>query len=311
MIGITGATGFVGRAVSATLERHGRPWQGYSSKGGSTAGKPTKPVELGKSVDWRPHLNGVTTLVHCAARVHQMDHQAASDEQAFQSINVEGSVALAQQAAEAGVRRFVFLSSVKVHGEETTSEHPYTHDSPCMPSDAYGRSKRDAETGLRAVASATGLELVIIRPPLVYGPGVGANFRSLMKLVASGIPLPLASIQNRRSLVHVQNLADLIIRGCDHPSAAGQSFLVSDGHDLSTPELIRALASAMGRPSRLFGVPVSLLEMAARALGREQQAQRLTRSLCVDIQHTIQTLDWRPQMTVEQGMASTVNAFSP
>ncbi|GAA6140480.1 NAD-dependent epimerase/dehydratase family protein [Hydrogenophaga sp. 5NK40-0174] len=306
MIGITGATGFVGQALCREMMARQLVWRGFSQSGKPVLGVPTQSLSLAPETDWRGALQGLECVIHCAARVHQMDASAAADEQAFQRINTHGTVRLAQSAADAGVRRLIFLSSVKAMGEYTLPGHPFQHDTKAEPQDAYGRSKLDAEKGLHAVARATGIEIVVVRPPLVYGPGVGANFRALMRAVARGIPLPLEKVDNRRSLIGVQNLADLLLAAARHPGAAGQTFLASDGEDLSTPDLIRRLAKAMGRPARLLPVPSSWLGMGARMVGKSAQWERLSQSLQVDIGHTMQVMDWKPKWSVQQGLELTV-----
>jgi len=208
-----------------------------------------------------------------------------------------------RQAAASGVRRFVFVSSVKVNGESTSPEQPFRQDDPAAPVDPYGISKREAEDGLREIAAATGMEVVIVRPPLVYGPGVKANFAALMNAVKRGLPLPLGSVtENRRSLVALDNLVDLLITCIDHPAAANQTFLVSDDEDLSTADLLWRLGKAMGRPARLFPMPPALLRTGAALLGKSDMAERLLGNLQVDITHTKQTLGWTPPITVDEGL---------
>lgn len=221
----------------------------------------------------------------------------------FQRVNVEGTLNLAKQAAETGVRRFVFVSSVKVNGEGTAAGHPFTASDTAAPQDPYGISKMEAEQGLCQIAADTGMEVVIVRPPLIYGPGVKANFASLMRAVQRGIPLPLASVtHNRRSFVALDNLVDLLITCIDHPAAANQTFLVSDGEDLSTADLLRRLGQAMEKPARLIPVPPSLLQVGANLLGKGDMAQRLLGNLQVDISHTRNTLNWHPPISVDEGL---------
>ena len=295
---ITGATGCVGRALIKRLTTDSR-WT-------VRAAARTPPAVTGAGVewvtapdqapdaDWRPLLDGVNVVVHLAARVHVMN---ASDDE-YERVNVLGTRRLADQAASAGVKRFVFLSSVKVHGE---SGH-FDEASPMAPSDAYGESKRQGEDTLREIATRTGIEVVIIRSPLVYGPGVKANFHSLVAAVRRGAILPLASVSNRRSLVGVDNLVDLIAVCLEHPSAAGEIFLVSDGQDLSTPELIRRLARAVGGHPRLLPLPVWALRAAAAALGRSAAVDRLTGSLTVDISKARRLLGWTPPVNLDEGL---------
>jgi len=247
-------------------------------------------------------LGGIDVLVHCAARVHVMHENTSDPLSEFRRVNVAGTLALARQAATAGVRRFIFLSSVKVNGEETVLSHSYRADDVPSPQDPYGISKLEAEQGLMKVAADTGMEVVIIRPPLVYGSGVKGNFASMMKLVEKGLPLPLGAIHNKRSLIGIDNLVDLIIRCIDHPAAANQVFLAGDGEDLSTTELLRGVANAMGKPARLIPVPAVLLQLGATLLGKKAMAQRLLGSLQVDISKTCEVLDWKPPYTVEEGL---------
>jgi UDP-glucose 4-epimerase len=230
-------------------------------------------------------------------------HDTAADPlTAFRAVNVEGTLNLARQAAAAGVKRFVFVSSVKVNGEATLPGQPFTADDAPAPLDAYGISKMEAEQALREIALQTGMEVVIIRPPLVYGPGVKANFAAMMRWLQRGVPLPLGAIHNQRSLVALDNLVDLIVTCLTHPAAANQTFLVSDGEDVSTTELLRRMGRAMGRPARLIPVPVSWLKLAAALVGKRDVAQRLCGSLQVDIEKTRRLLGWTPPLTLDQGL---------
>lgn len=261
--------------------------------------------DVGPHTDWLPAVSGVEIVVHLAARVHVM-RDAASDPLAeFRRVNSEGTLNLARQAAAAGARRFVFLSSVKVNGEAGS----FRESDATAPSDAYGLSKSEAESGLRRIAAETGMDVIIIRSPLVYGPGVKANFRALIRGIALGIPLPLGAVHNRRSLVALDNLVDLIVTCIDHPSAANETFFVSDGEDLSTPQLIRRLARAMGRPARLIAVPAPLLMTAATLLGKRQVARRLLGSLQVDISKARQLLGWEPPVSVDEALRRTAAAL--
>jgi UDP-glucose 4-epimerase len=230
---------------------------------------------------------------------------AAADPLAeFRRVNTQGTLNLARQAAAAGTRRFIFLSSVKVNGEAGS----FTESDPAAPADPYGVSKHEAEQGLRAISAGSAMDVVIIRPPLVYGPGVQANFRTLIRGIALGIPLPLARVENRRSLVGLDNLVDMIVTCIDHPAAANETFLVSDGEDLSTPELIRRLARAMGKPAHLIPVPTVLLTTGARLLGKRAVAQRLLGSLRVDISKARRLLGWSPPLSVDEELERTVAA---
>jgi nucleoside-diphosphate-sugar epimerase len=225
---------------------------------------------------------------------------------AYEVVNVEGSRRLAEQAAAAGVQRLVYLSSIKVNGEQTALGAPFLRSDTPAPQDAYGVSKSEAEQALWEISAKTGLEIVVVRPPLVYGPGVKGNLARLLKLVRLGLPLPLGAVQNMRSLIGRDNLVDLLIRCVDHPEAAGQTFLVSDGEDLSTPDLIRHMATAMGRSARLFPVPVSLLRLAGGALGKRAEIDRLVGSSQIDSSHTRQVLSWAPPVSVQEGIRRMV-----
>lgn len=306
-IGITGASGFVGRALCAHLASQGHTVRRLLRRAGGNAAPDDRIVgDIGPDTDWRGALDGLACMVHCAAHVHRMQPGGADDLAAYRRVNTQGTLRLARAAAQAGVRRFVFISSVKVLGEATPPGQPFRHDSPPGPQDPYGQSKWEAEQALWPLARETGLEVVVIRPPLVYGPGVGANFHRLMRWVASGLPIPLKSVRNRRSLVSVGNLVDLIALCTRHPGAAGQTLLVSDGHDLSTPELIEGLGQAMGIRPRLWPTPVAGLMLAGRLAGRRAMVERLVQSLQVDIAHTREHLGWAPPLAVEQGLTQAV-----
>jgi nucleoside-diphosphate-sugar epimerase len=241
-------------------------------------------------------------VIHTAARAHIMKDEVPDPLAEYRKVNVDGTLNLARQAAEAGVRRFVFISSIKVNGEQTPVNQPFTAEDASAPEDAYGVSKMEAEQGLQALAAETGMEVVIIRPPLVYGPGVKGNFASMIKLVEKGLPLPLGAIHNKRSLVALDNLVGLIITCIDHPAAANQAFLAGDGEDRSTTELLQGVARAMGKPSRLVPVPAGLLMFGATVLGKKAMAQRLLGSLQVDISKARNLLGWQPPLSVEEGL---------
>ncbi len=251
---------------------------------------------------WSDTLKGVKAIIHTAARVHVMKDNVVDSLAEYRCINVDATIYLARQAAAAGVKRFIFISSIKVNGEATFYGKQFLPTDEPRPRDAYGLSKMEAEQGLMELASETGLEVVIIRPPLVYGAGVKGNFASMIKLVERGFPLPLGAIHNKRSLVGIDNLVDLIIRCIDHPAAANQVFLAGDGKDLSTTELLRGVGEAMGNPARLIPVPAGLLQLGATLLGKKAMAQRLLESLQVDISKTCELLDWKPPYTVDEGL---------
>lgn len=288
---VTGATGFVGRALSAELERRGRPVR----RATRTAVPGAVAVgAIGWHTDWAAALDRVDTVIHTAARVHVMRDDAIDPDAAFRDVNVLGTRRLAEQAAARGVTRLVFVSSIKVNGDVTSREAAHTAFATPDPADAYARSKWAAEQALHEIARETGLGVTIVRPPLVYGPEAGGNFARLKGLVARGVPLPLGAVDNRRSLVALENLVDLLIHCLNHPNAANETFLAADGEDLSTPALIRLMADGMGRRARLFPVPPRLLRAAARAMGKSELGVRLLDSLRVDTSHTRQRLDWLP-----------------
>lgn len=272
----------------------------------STANESVVVGDLQESTDWRVALADVRVVVHLAARVHVMQDNVPDPLAAFRRINVAGTLNLARQAAQAGVRRFVFVSSIKVNGEETLPGHSFTADDMPAPSDYYGISKLEAEQGLKEIASQTGMELVIIRPPLVYGPGVRANFHMLLRAVARGVPLPLGGLNNKRSLVALDNLVNLIETCITHPDAANQTFLVSDGEDLSTTELICRIANALGKPARLISIPLWMLKVGSMLLNKRDSLQRLSGNLQVDISKARALLGWTPPLSVDEGLRRTV-----
>jgi nucleoside-diphosphate-sugar epimerase len=309
---VTGAAGFVGRAVTAALLRTDRPVRRAlrTPSGDAPQAGVTDYVvgDLGADARWEGVLDGADSVVHLAARVHVLDDRAADPLAAYRRVNVAGTRRLAEAAARAGVRRMVFLSTVKVHGERTAGR-PFTEADQPAPEDPYGRSKAEAEAALAAVAAATGLEVVVLRPPLVYGPGVGANFLALVRAVDRGLPLPFASAANRRSLVYVENLADAVVRCIDSGAAAGGTFLVDDGQPRSTADLVRAIAAALGRPARLWPCPVRLMRCAARLVGRGAMAERLLGDLEVDSRSLRTRLAWTPPVRFEDGVAATVRWY--
>jgi len=310
MILLTGATGFVGSAVLARLERDGIAARAAVRRLGPSTFPDVPCVQvagLGPDTHWEHALSGVQTVVHAAARVHVMREGLTDPLSEYRKVNVAGTLSLARQAAAAGVWRFVFLSSVKVNGEATQKGVPFGADDPPAPCDAYGVSKNEAEQGLREIAAETGMEVVLIRPPLVYGPKVQANFLSMMRWLHMGVPLPLGAIHNRRSLVALDNLVDLVATCLYHRAAANQTFLVSDGEDLSTTQLLRMLAEALARPARLIPVPPGWLQAGARLLGRQDTAQRLLGSLQVDISKTRALLGWAPPVSVTEGLQRTAD----
>ncbi len=308
-IGITGATGFVGEVLCKSLIANRKmPRRLLRQTAQNRAATDVVVGDIGPDTDWCPALADVDCVVHLAARTHVLDDHAADPLAAYRRINVDATRNLAQQAATAGVRRFIFMSSIKVNGEATT-DRSYTESDAPAPLDAYGISKLEAENILRDIARHSAMELVILRPPLVYGPGVKGNFLRLMQLIDRGLPLPLASVRNRRSLVHVANLADIIIDCIDAPAAAGQTFLVSDGEDISTADLVRRLALAMNKPARLLPCPIALLQLGAAIFRQRGTVARLTDSLTIDAAHLRNTLDWTPRIHLDQGLIDTARWY--
>jgi UDP-glucose 4-epimerase len=310
---VTGATGFIGGAVvaRAALDPTFEVWgseQRVAAQGRKLTHR-TFFCDLAPDTDWSDAMSGVDAVVHTAARVHVMNDLARDPLVEFRRINVEGTLALARQAAEEGARRFIFISSIKVNGEYTLPGHAFAAGDTPNPSDAYGVSKHEAEEGLRRLSEESGLELVIIRPVLVYGPGVRANFLSMMRWIHRGVPLPFGAIQNKRSLVALENLVDLIMTCIRHESAANEIFLVSDGVDLSTTVLLRRVARSLDRPARLVSVPPRVLGRVGRLLGKEDVVQRLCGSLQVDITKTRQVLGWTPPVSVDEGLEAAAVHF--
>jgi len=309
MLLITGASGFVGSALCGHIVAQDRPLRRVVRRASGEHDGHSQYVipNIDDSVDWSTALANVTHIVHLAARVHLLVDQALDPLTEYRKVNVQGTVNLARQAAKAGIKRFVFVSSVKVNGESTKLGQPFTaHDTPA-PEDPYGVSKYEAEQELLRLARDVDMEVVIVRPPLVYGLGVKANFERLMQWVSKGLPLPFGAItNNRRSLVALDNLVDLLIRCIDHPSAAGKIFMASDGEDLSTKELLQRLGGAMRRPVFLVPIPASMLNWLANLIGQQNVASRLLGSLQVDISETRQLLEWSPVITVDDALQQTV-----
>ena len=304
---VTGANGFVGQALCNALSARDYIVRGAVRQ--ATRVDQVSVGDIGPGTEWGPAIVGVAAIVHAAARVHVMNDSASNPLHQYREVNVDGSLNLARQAASAKVKRFVFISSIKVNGESTLPGQPFTTDDSPDPEDAYGISKWEAETGLLQLANETAMEVVIIRPPLVYGPGVKANFRRMMRWLDKGVPLPLGNIQNRRSLVALDNLVDLIITCIEHPAAANQIFLAGDGEDLSTTELLKRIGDVLGKPARLFPCPSRLLTLIATLLGKQDVAQRLCGSLQVDISKARDLLGWEPPVSVEEGLRKVAEDF--
>lgn len=307
---VTGANGFVGSAVMSQL-------QGGRGKECIGAVRDTSLVEaargnivgvghIGAHTDWRRALESADIVVHTAAVTHGGCQIGEEQKTLMAEVNIDGTLALARQAASRGIHRFIFLSSVKVYGEESLPGIPFSASTPANPRDDYAVSKWRAEQGLREIGMETGMEIVVIRPPLIYGPGVKGNFASLINMLAKGLPLPLGAIENSRSLVSLANLVDLITRCIDHPGKVNQTFLVSDNDDVSTPELLRKLADAMEVRPRLVAVPPKLLLWGLTLLGKRDQGLRLLGSLQVDISDTVKALGWEPPVPLQQGLEDCV-----
>lgn len=312
MILVTGANGFIGRALCSTLISQGkniRPAVRAADSGENTAGQDSVVVgPIDGDTDWTSVLGGVDTVCHLAARAHHVHDAANSLISRYREVNTDGTRRLAQMAAQAGVKRFVFLSSVKVNGERT-ADRPFTENDAPHPEDAYGISKWEAEQALHNISRTTGMEVMVLRPPLVYGPGVRGNFLRLIQLVARGAPLPLASVINRRSLLYIDNLVDAIVLCMDTPRAAGGTYLVSDGEDISTPDLIRSLAAALDVRVRLFPCPAALLKLGATVLGKSGEISKLSESLQVDSSRIRKALGWQPRVSLRQGLEKTARWY--
>lgn len=312
LILITGANGFVGQALCLALGRHGgniKRAVRIAESGQSSDGEKSIVVgSIGSSTDWTAALCGINTVVHLAARAHFVHESGRGLLSQYREVNTEGTRRLAEMAAQAGVRRFVFLSSVKVNGERT-SGHPFTENDLPQPEDAYGISKWEAEQALLNISHTTGMEVVILRPPLIYGPGVKGNFLRLIRLVSRGTPLPLASVTNSRSLLYVDNLVDAIVSCVESPAAAGRTYLVSDGEDIPTPDLVLTLAIPLHVRTRLFPFPVALLRLGATVLGKGSEILKLTESLQVDSTRIKKELGWQPRFSLKQGLEETAGWY--
>jgi nucleoside-diphosphate-sugar epimerase len=308
---ITGANGFVGRSLCARSANEGWKVRG-AVRGPELLGGGAASIcvgEINERTDWSEALPGVDVVIHLAARVHVMREDAADPLAEFRRVNVAGTEHLARAAAGHGAKRLVYVSSVKVNGEQTTGESKFKESDIPHPEDPYGISKWEAEQVLHRVAGETGLEVVIVRPPLVYGPAVKGNFAQMLAVVARGMPLPFASILNLRSLIYVENLADALIACASHPAATGQTYLVSDGEDISTPALLRRLAMEMGVSSHIFACPPALLRLAGKMTGKSRQIDRLLGSLQVDNGKICRELNWVPPYSLQQGLHATAEWY--
>lgn len=302
---ITGATGFAGRALVSRLAAEGRVVRAAVRTPGVALAPGVEAVavgEIGAATEWRAAVSGIDAVVHLAARVHVTGDDARSGEGLFRAVNVDGAAGIARAARDARVRRFVLASSTTVYGDRSAGA-PFGESSPPVPTTPYARSKLDGERAVAEVLAGSATELVVLRAPLVYGPGAKGNFARLVRLVERGIPLPLASVRNRRSLLFVGNLVDAIVLALDHPAAAGRMYNVTDPRDVSTPELISEIAAALGRRPRLLPCPVGVLRAAAALAGRSEEFSRLVDNMAVDASRMRTELGWQPPFTLAQGLA--------
>ncbi|MEI7456648.1 MAG: SDR family oxidoreductase [Nitrosomonadales bacterium] len=302
---VTGANGFVGKVLCSELRASRLTVRAAVRTENFSDSDVVRVGAIDDKTDWTDALRDIAVVIHLAARVHVMTDKASNPLAEFRRVNVAGTENLARQAARAGVKRLVYVSSVKVNGEATMGSDVFSEVNPPNPQDPYGVSKYEAEQALHRVAAETGLEVVIVRPPLVYGAGVKGNFAQMLKVLAKGVPLPLASVGNRRSLIYVGNLVDALILCATHPAAAGQTYLVSDGEDISTPGLLRQLGDALGHPARLLPCPQALLTLVGRLTGKADQVERLLGSLQIDNGKICRELDWTPPYTLPQGLQLT------
>ena len=309
-IAVTGANGFVGMRLCNELMRHNYLIKVIARQHINEA----KPADfyyisdINDQIDWGLVLSDTHFIVHLAARVHVMQEIAKNNLESFLAVNLAGTVNLAKAAAKAGVKRFIYVSSIKVNGESTTNKKFIETDIP-NPLDPYAISKWEAEKALRKIELETGMEVVILRPPLIYGPGVKANFASLLKLVDKGLPLPLLAIKNRRSLIFLDNFVDAIITCVTHPNAAGKTYLVSDGEDVSMAQLIKKIAFSLNKPSYLFYFPLIVIRLFAKLIGKSSSINRLTESLVIDSSRIRKELDWQPPFGIDQGLKITADAY--
>lgn len=304
---VTGCNGFVGQHVLSKL--HQLDYETLPVSRNSKIPNALSVGELNGQNDWSRTLKGCKTVIHLAGRAHLMSDHSHDAAKAFLQVNTEATLNLCRQAILAGVKRFIFISSIKVNGESTQPDNPFRHSDEANPQDHYAYSKHQAELGLQKMAIESAIEVVIIRPPMVYGLGAKGNFETLRRAIKRGIPLPLKSINhNKRSLVAIQNLSDLIIRCVEHPNAVNQVFLVSDNEDVSTAQLARYLVQAMGRPKLLIPCPHLILTASGRLLGKSAMVSRLTENMQLDIEHTCKTLDWTPPLSTKEGIIKSVNS---
>ncbi|MCA3187123.1 MULTISPECIES: NAD-dependent epimerase/dehydratase family protein [unclassified Cupriavidus] len=309
---LTGATGFLGGALLVRMLREPAFDVTAAVRCRSSAlpssTRQAEVGEIGVDTDWTLAVTGAEVVVHCAGRAHMLRDVVADPLAAFRQVNRDGTLSLARAAAAAGVRRFVFVSTIGVNGAET-HERAFRSDDPVAPHSPYAVSKLEAEQGLTSIGAETGMEVVIVRPPLVYGPGAPGNFAAMMKWLAKGLPLPLGAVHNKRSYIALANLVDLLLCTVHHPAAAGRTLLASDGEDLSTTEFLRRTATAMGRRATLLPVPAGLLRLGAAMVGKPELAQRLCGSLQIDLSETREVLAWEPVVSVEEGLRSATKGY--
>ncbi len=309
---ITGATGFVGKRLCNELQNDNHEVYVAIRKKTESVVEKIYQFEIGDlsaEIDWSKVLQGVEVVVHTAARVHIMNDSVVDPITEFRRVNTAATLTLARQAATSGVKRFIFISSIKVNGEMTKPNHPFQPDDAFIPVDPYALSKYEAEQGLLKVAEETRMELVIIRPPLVYGAGVRANFASMMKWIKIGIPLPLGAVRNQRSFVALENLVSFIIHCIDHPKAANEIFLISDGEDVSTTELLRKVAKVFGQKAFLLPVPITWMRLVATLMGKSDVTNRLFGSLQVDSSKVYELLGWKQVITMDEQLKKTADAY--
>lgn len=310
---VTGASGFLGSALMTQLVDNVEftPLAALRRDYSQLSAKVKSVVvgDLHASTDWEQALFEVDVVIHTAARVHVMNDSVSNPLTEFRRVNFEGTMALARQAAESNVKRFIFISSIKVNGEMTADEVPFLPNDKFVPDDPYALSKYETEQGLLALAEETGLEVVIIRPPLVYGPGVRANFASMISWVQKGVPLPFGAIHNQRSLVALDNLVSFIVHCIGHPKAANEIFLISDNKDVSTTELLQNVAMAFGKKARLVPIPAGLMSFAAKLVGKGDMADRLFGSLQIDSSKARELLSWEPVTTMGEQLKKTADAY--
>ena len=309
---ITGSTGFLGRALLSKLASHGLQTRAVIRK---NLHSKIENIDYCKikiidgETDWGGALLDINTIVHCAARAHVMNDSSSDPLLEFRKVNTFGTLNLAEQAADSGVKRFIFISSIKVNGEFTNPGNKFTPDDIYIPSDPYGLSKYEAEQGLKNIAKETEMDVVIIRPPLIYGPNVKANFRSMLKWVNRGVPLPFGAVNNKRSLVALSNLVDFTISCVEHPKAANETFLISDGEDVSTTNLLYKIGKAFNKKTRLIPIPVKFMEFGAKIVGKEDLADRIFGNLQVDSSKAEELLGWNSVVTMDQELKKTVDAY--